>query len=151
MEHIEKLALESAQHKPSLWLLYVDDTFLVWPHGSERLQDSLSHLSSLRPSIQFAMDTKSDSAIALLDVLAIREGATLTTKVYRKPTHRGRYLSFNSNHPQHVKRGLIQSLHSRASTMHQERQDLVKEISTLRSDLQLNGYPQGLIDLVINS
>jgi hypothetical protein len=50
-----------------------------------------------------------------------------------------------------VKRGLIQSLHKRASTICPARQDLVKVISSLRSDLQLNGYPQGSIDSVINS
>jgi hypothetical protein len=32
-----------------------------------------------------------------------------------------------------------------------EWQDLFNEISNLRRDLQLNGYPQGFIDLVINS
>jgi hypothetical protein len=50
-----------------------------------------------------------------------------------------------------VKRGLIQSLHSRASTICPERQDLIKEISSLRNDLQLNGYPQGFVDSAINS
>jgi hypothetical protein len=49
MEHFEKLALDSAQHKPSLWLRYVDDTFVVWPHRPSQLQDFLSHLNSLRP------------------------------------------------------------------------------------------------------
>jgi hypothetical protein len=44
MEHFEKLALESAQHKTSVWLRYFDDTFVVWPHGPSRLQDFLSHL-----------------------------------------------------------------------------------------------------------
>jgi hypothetical protein len=53
------------------------------------------------------MKTESDSVIAFLDVLVIMEETTLTTKVYRKPTHTGRYLNFNSNHPLHVKRGLI--------------------------------------------
>jgi hypothetical protein len=33
MEHFEKLALDLAQYKSSLWLWYVDDTFMVWPHG----------------------------------------------------------------------------------------------------------------------
>jgi hypothetical protein len=33
----EKLALDSALHKPLLWLWYVDDTFVVWPHGPKRL------------------------------------------------------------------------------------------------------------------
>jgi hypothetical protein len=56
------------------------------------------------------------------------------------PPNIGRYLSFNSNHPPHVKRGLIQSLHNKASTICQERQDLVKEISSLRNDLQFDGY-----------
>jgi hypothetical protein len=51
----------------------------------------------------------------------------------------------------HMCRGLIQSLHSRASTIRQERQDLVKEISNLRSEFQLNSYPQDFIDSAINS
>jgi hypothetical protein len=85
MKHFEKLALDSAQHKQSLWLRYVDDTFVVWPHGPERLQDLLSHLSSLRPPIQFTVETESDSAIAFLDVQIIRVDTALATKVYRKP------------------------------------------------------------------
>jgi hypothetical protein len=146
MEHFEKLALDPAAHEPSLLLRYLDDTFVVWSHGPERLWDFLSHLNSLRPSIQFTMEVESDSVIAFLDVLVIRKETTLATKVYRKPTHTGRYLSFYSNHPPHVKRSLIHSLHNRASTICQERQDLVKGISSLRSDLQFNGYPQGFID-----
>jgi hypothetical protein len=72
MEHFEKLALDSAQHKPSLWLRYVDEKFVVWPHGPERIQDFFSLLNSLRPSIQFTMEIESESAIAFLDVLVIR-------------------------------------------------------------------------------
>jgi hypothetical protein len=85
-----------------------------------------------------------------LDVLVIGKETTLVTQVYRKPTHTGRYLNFKSNHPSHVKRVLIQSLHNRASTICQDRQDLAKEINNLRHDLQLNGYPQGFIDSVMN-
>jgi hypothetical protein len=66
MEHFEKLAVDGAQHKPLLWLRYVDDTFVIGPHGPEWLQDFLSHLSSLRPSIQFTMVIESDSVIAFL-------------------------------------------------------------------------------------
>ena len=113
----DKLALESAQHEPSHWLRYIDDMFVVWPHGPKWLQDILSHLSSLRPSIQFTMETESDSAISFLNVLDSKEEITLATKVCRKATHTGRYLSFNSNHPLHVKRDFIQSLHNRTSTI----------------------------------
>jgi hypothetical protein len=48
------------------------------------------------------------------------------------------------------KRGLIQSLHNRTSTICQDQKDLAKEINNFRHDLQLNGYPQGFIDSVIN-
>jgi hypothetical protein len=51
MEHFEKLALDSAPYKPSLWLRFVDDIFVVWPYGPERLYNFLGHLNSLRPSI----------------------------------------------------------------------------------------------------
>jgi hypothetical protein len=79
MEYFEKLALYSAQHKPSLWLRYVDDTFVVWPHGPEHLQNFLSYLICLRPAIQFTMEIESDSAIPFLDVLVMMKGPTLAT------------------------------------------------------------------------
>jgi hypothetical protein len=64
MEHFEKITLDSAQHKLLLWLFYVDDTFVVWPHGPEQLQNFLSHLKCLRPSIQFTVEIEPASAIA---------------------------------------------------------------------------------------
>jgi hypothetical protein len=115
------------------------------------VKDFLSHLNSLQPFIQFTIEIESDSEIAFLDVLVIREETTLTTKVYRKPTYTDRRLNLNSNHLLHVKRGLIQSLYNRASTICQEPQDLVKELSNLTRDLHLNGHPQGFIYSVINS
>jgi hypothetical protein len=39
MKHFEKLALDSTQYKPSLWLWYVDDMFVVWPNSPEQLQN----------------------------------------------------------------------------------------------------------------
>jgi hypothetical protein len=99
MEHFEKLALDMVQYKSSLWFRYVDDTFVVWPHGLDRLQNFFNHLNSLRTSIHFTMEIKSDSKLPFLDVLVIRKGLTLTTKVYRKPTHTGHYLNFKLNHP----------------------------------------------------
>jgi hypothetical protein len=86
MEHFEKLDLDSAQHKPLLCLQYVD-IFVVWPHGPEWLQNFLSHFNSLRPSIQFTMETESDSAIPFLDVLVIRKETTLATKIHETHQH----------------------------------------------------------------
>lgn len=37
MEAFEHSTLERAPHKPSAFRRYVDDTFIVWPHGREKL------------------------------------------------------------------------------------------------------------------
>jgi hypothetical protein len=50
-----------------------------------------------------------------------------------------------------VERGIIQSLHSRVSTIFQGGQDLFNEIKNLRLDLQCSGYPQWFIALLLNS
>jgi hypothetical protein len=132
-----------------MWLQYVDDTFVVCPYGPEQLQNLLDHHSSIKP-IQFTMQVESNSEIPFLYVPVIRKGMTLATKFYRKPIHTGWYLSFTSNHPPLLKRGLILCLHNRSSTVCQEQQNLSSEISNLRYD-QLSGYSEGFIDFVINS
>jgi hypothetical protein len=50
-----------------------------------------------------------------------------------------------------LKRGLIYSLHNSDYKICQECQELFNEIGRLRLDFQLTSYPQGFIDLVINS
>ena len=38
MEEFELDTIENADLRPNLWLRYVDDTFVVWPHGKTALQ-----------------------------------------------------------------------------------------------------------------
>jgi hypothetical protein len=45
IEYFEEMALDTADHKPAKWFRYVDDTFVVWHHGSARLQQFLHHLN----------------------------------------------------------------------------------------------------------
>ena len=35
MEYFEEMALGSTSLKPSMWLRYVDDTFILWPHQED--------------------------------------------------------------------------------------------------------------------
>jgi hypothetical protein len=53
MEDYEKAALESAPLKPRCWFRYVDDAFVIWQHGPDKLKDFLHHLNSIHQSIQF--------------------------------------------------------------------------------------------------
>ena len=84
MEFFENMAIERSAHNPTLWCHYMDNTFVVWPHGRSSVDSFLQHLNSLRPTIQFTMETETDG---ILDVLVHRKEQDLTTTVYRKPTH----------------------------------------------------------------
>ncbi|GJQ70936.1 hypothetical protein Trydic_g20433, partial [Trypoxylus dichotomus] len=39
--------------KPNMWPRYVDDTFVMWSHGVERIDGFLEHLNSLQELIEF--------------------------------------------------------------------------------------------------
>jgi hypothetical protein len=41
MEHFEK-AIKQAAHKLVSWFGYVDETFIIWPHGQEKLTEFLN-------------------------------------------------------------------------------------------------------------
>jgi hypothetical protein len=45
MEHFERQALSLVIKKPTHWYRSVDDTFVVWPHGKDELQEFLKHLN----------------------------------------------------------------------------------------------------------
>ena len=87
MEHFETLAMESSPVKPDTWLRYVDDTFVVWSEGKDKLQALLDHLNSLRPTIKFTMEMETEGRLPFLDVLVTRNEDRLCTSVYRKNTH----------------------------------------------------------------
>ena len=46
MEYFKQMALGSTSLKPSMWLRYVDDTFILWPH-QEDVQTLLDHVNSI--------------------------------------------------------------------------------------------------------
>ena len=46
MESFEEDAIKTATDKPTLWLRYVDDTYVHWDYGRETLDKFLIHLNS---------------------------------------------------------------------------------------------------------
>ena len=64
IEYFEEMALGSTSLKQSMWLRFVDDSFILWPH-QEDVQILLDHVNSIRPSIQFTMEKEQDNKINL--------------------------------------------------------------------------------------
>jgi hypothetical protein len=43
MENYKKAALESAPLKSHCWFHYIDNNFIIWLHGPDKLKDFLHH------------------------------------------------------------------------------------------------------------
>ena len=103
-------AIKSRTHKPSVWLWYIDDTFVIWNHEDKELNIFLRHLNSLHSNIEFTMEIEADSSLPFLDVLVTwKENQKLGHTVFRKHTHTDRYLHKNSNHHPRQKTGIIKT------------------------------------------
>ena len=98
-EEYEERALAQATHKPVCWSRYVDNAFVIWLHGTEKLERILDRLNGLRKNIKFAMEMKRDGYLPFLDIdMYGRKDGALGYKVYRKPTHTHLYLNPASHH-----------------------------------------------------
>ena len=73
METFKGKALRTATPQPKMWLRYVDDTFVFWPHNREQLQEFHDHLNTQHPDIQFTRKDESNRKTAFLDTLVDRK------------------------------------------------------------------------------
>ena len=69
---LEEKAMQSAPLQPSLWLRYVDITFIIWPHGEDNLQTFNAHLNQFSPNVQFTIKMEKEGRLAFLVVLVTR-------------------------------------------------------------------------------
>jgi len=94
MEKFDEEVLNRADYKPMCWFWYVDATFIVWPHGSNKLDDFLNHLNGNNPNIQFTVETETYSHLPFLDTDTHRRlYGSLGHTVYRKLTHTDLYMN----------------------------------------------------------
>ncbi|XP_071439457.1 uncharacterized protein [Hetaerina americana] len=149
MEDFEERALRTAPLRPKYFFRYVDDTFIVWPHGTEALTEFLGHMNSVHPNIQFTMETEKNKRLPFLDILIERKrDGSLGHQVYRKPTHTDLYLNGRSHHHPAQKRGVISTLVHRATSV-SDQEHLEAEIKHLRKTFQQNGYGTREINMAL--
>ena len=142
MEYFEEMASGSTSLKPSLWLRYVDDTFILWPH-QEDIQILLYHVNLIRSFIQFTMEKEQDNTLPFLDVLITGTEQGFKSSMYRKPTFTFTF-TFNSHHLYNVKTRIFRCLQHRAITISSESEVHQEEIKSLRDNLHRNNDPESL-------
>lgn len=100
MEYFEEMDLGMV--KPTVWLRYVHDAFIVWPH-QETLNILLDHINSIRLLIQFTVEEENNNQLASFDILITCTENEFNTSVYHKPTFARQYFNFSSLNPYSVK------------------------------------------------
>ena len=91
VEAFEKRALWSSTLSPKRWWRYVDNIFVVWPHGRIFLNMFYAHLNAQHPFIQLTKKEESGGKIPFLHVVVEWRGTSVITSIYHKPTHTDRY------------------------------------------------------------
>ena len=141
MEEFEIRALSTSPNPPTLWKRFVDDTFVVIQTAHKN--EFFHHINSLEDSIQFtAEDIQADGSLPFLDVLATPQpDGTLSTSVYRKPTHTNQYLQWDSHHSIAAKYCVISTLYHRAKEVCHTNQQLKEEHDQIKQALTSCKYP----------
>ena len=93
------------QLQPKLWKRFIDNIFLIWPHGMDSLLKFIKHLNTVHSTIKFTSDI-SPTEIAFLDLTIHIEGKKLYTRLHTKATDRHMYLNYNSENPMSLKRSI---------------------------------------------
>ena len=133
MEEFEVKALSSIP--PSLWLRFVDDTFVI--NRAEHSHDLLHHINNQDPDIQFTVEPTQQGSLPFLDTLVTTEtDNTFSTIVYRKPTHTDQYLHWDSNHHITAKQSVYNTLAHRAKIVSSMQDKMGREPQHIRAALQ---------------
>ena len=85
MGEFERKSLQNYTDKPYLWLRYIDDSFMVWTHGQEKLDDFIKYLNNIHPTIKFTSE-RSTTSIPFLDVNNQLHNGKIETDLFCKPT-----------------------------------------------------------------
>ena len=140
MEEIEQTALNTYLNPPSLWLRYVDDVYAIMK--KTEVEPFHDHLNTISTSIKFNKELEKSGQIAFLDVSVQQmEDGSLTTSVYRKPTHTDRYLQYSSHDPVNQKVCVARTLFSRAISITSNNEKKIEEFHQITKTLKNNGFP----------
>ena len=132
MEHFETKALVTAPHPLSLWKRFVDDTFVIL--DTTHKEEFFQLINAIEEKIQFtAENTRADGSLPFLDTLVTAKGdGSLSTSIYRKPTHTNQYLQLDSHHAIANKYSVINSLIHRAKNICSNQDQLEEELTYIR-------------------
>ena len=100
----------------------------------------------MESSIRFTVELESNAQLPFLDVL-LRDDpdGSISTSVYRNPTHTDRYLDFSSHLHLAHKIAVVRTLHTTAESINSSVLGKDEETKYLRQVLTSNGFPEAVV------
>ena len=149
MGDFEESALDESELKPWVWWRYIDDIFIIWEHGEDKLGEFIDYLNSINPSIQFTSKYSLNS-IEFLDVWVTKVGNGLKTSLFVKETDTHQYLHFSSCHVFHTKKAIPYGQALRLRRIISDDMEFEEKCTDLKSWLVERAYPEELVQNQIN-
>jgi len=146
MSYFEDNFVYNHHLQPTIWLRYIDDIFLIWLHGDNEFQSFLDHLNTCHNTIKFTAEISNQSVNFLDTKVVLDNTRKLYTTLYCKPTDSHNYLSFESAHPTHTKKGLPYSQLLRVRRICQKIEDYDTNSVMIGSHFIRRGYSPELIE-----
>ena len=130
--------------KPLLYRRYVDDTFLLFRNPTH-IPKFLSYLNNKHNNINFTVEHETDKKLPFLDILLTRNGNSISTSIYRKPTFTGLGINFLSFIPEQFKINAMKTLFYRCYNICSDWRAIHMEFDFLTTFFQNNNFPLHLI------
>ena len=132
--------------KPTLWLRFLDDIFMIWDHSLNELHSFIDTINNLHPCIKFT-HTISQKSVTFLDVkVSKEESLDICTDVFEKETNIHQYLDYTSCHPKKCKDSIPYSQAKRYRRITSDDNKFHSSLDKLRSYFQARYYPNTMID-----
>jgi len=139
---------ENPSLKPEMYSRYVDDIFIV-VNNEDQIKNLKSKLEQ-NSKLKFTYELNINNKLPFLDVLVDNNNESITTKVYRKPTDKGRCLNASSQCPERYKTSVIRYNIRRAHKLCSSWQSFHEEIQNSKQILINNGYSNTNFDEELN-
>ena len=124
---------------------FVDDCFATFEERAH-ITEFYKHPNSIHPNIQFTYELAQNNQLAFLNVLISNQDEKLVLKTYRKPTHTGLCIKWQSFVPLKYQINLVRNLLHRAYKICNSHSLIHEDFKIISTMLEKNGYPTGFLN-----
>lgn len=126
---------------------YMDD--IIREIERAKIQEKLSEINQLHPKLKFTIEIEENGKLAFLDIEIKREGRTLSSTWYVKPTDTGLIMNFHALAPKRYKRSVVQSFVHRIHRCCSSWENVNASLEKAKEVLDRNQYPPDFYEPII--